>query len=233
MFQKKYVVDPPETLLEDIQMVFTTGGVIDRIVYIFVGLVILGLIIILLSIMYYFLSKLKNMLSKVLSKEKRLELKVHKYKKSKEKFLLQQKESVELEKQKKERQKEKRKQEIEKKKKLIENEELIAISKLNYAFFTPKNGYPSGPSFSQRLALEEERLKRNEYRMMTDTEIARVKKGYAYDGGTFGGETFGEHFTSLQKNTSGSTVKGFSSMKPNKGKTTSKNKGNVIYFPKK
>lgn len=233
MFEKNYVIDPPETLLEDIQMVFSTGGIIDRIVYISLGLLILAVVIVLLAIMYYLLSKLKSILSKVLLKEKRVEFKAQKYKESKEKFLSQQKELEALERQKQELKKEKRQEELERKKKIIENEELVAISKLNYKFFTPENGYPSGPSFSQRLALEEERLKRNEYRTMTDTEVARVKKGYAYDGSIFGGEAFGEYFESLKKSNSGSVVKGFPSTKTTKGKSPSKNKGNVVSFPKK
>ena len=102
---------------------------------------------------------------------------------------------------------------------------MIACAKLDYGFFTPENGYPAGPTFKQRIQLEEARIKTAEGRKLTPEERVNISEGLSANGLPFGSAPYQESFDTLWSSQQRIIEKQKEATKP------TQSKGTVITFP--
>lgn len=222
-------------IIEDIRNVYTSGDLLDMIVYtIAIGLaILLGIYLI-----TFILEKTDKVIKKTkhfmewISKDARTKRKADKYTQKLERFEQELSDEEASKKAKKAREEEEEKLNIQRKRELMQAEEMIAISQLNYSFFVPENGYPHGPTLEHRIKLEEERVRRSDYRLLSAEERQLVAQGFSADGLPFGDSTHQDLFLELWKNRkSSNVVKGFSNTSIKSSKTNNKQSGNVISLP--
>lgn len=83
----------------------------------------------------------------------------------------------------------KKKKKREKEEEQLRVAETIAMSKLDYSYFLPENGYTTGPNVEQRIEMESERMRQINRRLLTEQEIKRIEKGFRADGEPFASGT--------------------------------------------
>lgn len=201
MNQMRKIIELPVLLYEDAYRVFKYGDFIDVAVYIVVysiiGLVLLGL-------GKHFLDQLKHKIKEwklLTDKDHQARLKAEKFQLDRQQFEANQKKEEAQRKQqealeRKEKEAKIRAEEQEKRK-AQQVREILAVARLDYGFFLPENGYPSGPSVDHRIQLEEERIRQAEIRLITSEERTNIQNGRAADGSIFGGEMYGERMSEL------------------------------------
>lgn len=187
---------------DDVMNVVINGSFADRFAYTIVFLIVLGIVSAILFVAWFFLKAFYTifaMLFEWTDKDYRLNQKAKKYEWKKEVFNRSQKAKMDRQLA-KDQQKEKRhKATLQKRIQTLKDEEVVAISTLNYGHFLPENGYSTGPNIDQRIEMEEERIRRKEKRALTEKEIRLVKSGMAVDGTPFGSKEHQERLAHLFK----------------------------------
>lgn len=219
-------------MLEDITNVFTRGSYLDRFVYVLFIVFMLFVLLYVIDVIVRIVDAVRSKIQKIAQwtdEDFRLKKKAERIAQEDKAFEeeLSKKEAIEHAKQRKiEAQKvEKARQEREVK----EAKEMIACAELDYSFFTPENGYPAGPSFKQRIQLEESRIKITEGRKLTPEERVSISKGLSADGSPFGSAPYQELFDTLWSSQQRIIEKQKEATKPTEHPTQSK--GTVITFP--
>lgn len=222
-------------IIEDIKNVYTSGDIVDMIVY---TIAIACFILLGIYVITFILDQADKITKKTkrfmewTSEDARTKRKADKYAQKLERFEQELSEEEASERARKAREEEEERLNVQRKRELMQAEEVIAISKLDYSFFVPKNGYPHGPALEQRIKLEEERVRRSDYRLLSAEERQLVAQGLSADGSPFGDSKHQELFVELWKERkSSNVVKGFSNTSTKPAKSKAKQTGNVISLP--